>query len=337
MKKYRKDLKIYVLYGGNSSERPGSILSSLTIESALRSAKYKDVSRIDVTPSAFHTMLSNKPDLAFLTLHGGLGEDGSLQGFLEMAEIPYTSSGVAASAISANKVLFNRFVSSIGYLVPRQSVAKSINELKKLDDKFPKIIKPVSHGCSYGVFLVNNYDELCERAKFSLKFEGKIIVEDYIIGKEFAVGIFKDMNTPIVLPVAETKLVNGIFDYETKYPGGEHLYKTIIPAELEKEKKNELENMCKDIFMKLDCKGYVMMDVRFDNKGKFYFLENNTIPGMLNPVESYIPRMLKEYGLSLKQFVDIIVKSSISPKKKNVKILSEKEMVEYLGLKLAEN
>jgi len=337
----RKKLRIHVLYGGNSAERPGSVLSGITIESALHRAGYENVTRYDVTSDSVSSLVSNKPDLAFLTCHGGMGEDGTLQALLKLLEVPYTSSGVSASAISADKVLFNRFVTSLGYNAPDQFPISSINELEKKDWEYPLIIKPVKQGCSYGIFLVQNLDELKERVNFSLQFEGRIIIEKYIKGREFAVGIFKYPKTrhPIVLPIAETKLSKGIFDFETKYPGGEHLYKTIIPAEVSIEEREQLEDMCKNVFTKLGCRGYVMMDLRLDIKDQFYFLENNTIPGMLSPTESYIPKMLNARGISLEKFVDMIVESTLiyHYQKKNVSTPSEKEMVDYLGLKLAED
>jgi len=337
----RKKLRIHVLYGGNSAERPGSILSGKTIESTLRRAGYENVTRYDITSDSVFSLVSNKPDLAFLTFHGGMGEDGTLQALLELLRVPYTSSGVSASAISADKVLFNRFVTSLGYNAPDQFLISSINKLEEKDWEYPLIIKPVKQGCSYGVFLVQNLDELKERANFSLQFDGRIVVEKYIEGREFSVGIFEYPKTkhPIILPISETKLSKGILDFETKYPGGEHLYKTIIPAELSVEEREQLEDMCKNVFTKLDCRGYVRMDLRLDVKGQFYFLENNTIPGILSPTESDIPKMLNVMGISLEKFVDMIAESTLIHhyQKKNVNVPSEKEMVKYLGLKLAED
>jgi len=334
--KNRKDLDIHVLYGGFSSERPGSIMSSITVSNALIKAGYNKVKRRDINQNSVKTLIHEKPDVAYLAFHGGFGEDGTLQGFLELLGIPYTCSGVAASAISADKYLANKFVNSIGYNAPEQIVISDLNEIKKLDVKFPKIIKPIRQGCSYGLFLVNNHNDLNEKAKFSLKFDGQILIEDYIAGREFSIGIFENRKLqPIVLPIIETKLEREIFDYETKYPGGESLYKIILPANLGKEKNAELEKMCLDIFSKLECRGYSMIDIRMDKKGKFYFLENNTIPGMLSASESYIPRMLRHSNIPLEEFVDIIVESALKRHTKENNIPSEKEMVKYLGLKLA--
>jgi len=335
----RRRLKIQVLFGGDSSERPGSVMSGRTIESALRNAQYENVTRVDIIPHSIKKLISNKPDLAFIALHGGIGEDGTLQGFLDAIGVPYTSSGIAASAISANKFLFNKFVDSLGYKTPKQVVSSNITELSAVTGRYPKVVKPIAQGCSYGVFLVRNLKELKERADFSLKFGGQIVVEDYIPGREFAVGIFKNPKTglPVVLPIAEVKLKREIYDYETKYPGGESLSQTVIPANLSPHKKKELEEMSKKIFSSLDCKGYVRADVRMNRLGDFYFLENNTCPGMLSATESYIPRMVNANGQSLEGFVDMIVESSLRFSKPKGNVPSEREMVRYLGLKLAED
>lgn len=342
--KNRKNLDITVLCGGDSAERPGSILSGKTIENVLKDSGYRHVYLMDISKNNVKNLIKKKPDVAFLTFHGGFGEDGTIQGFLEMLNIPYTSSGVVASAISMNKFLFNRFVSAIGYNTPKQKLISSIEELKdqsRIGLTYPIVIKPVSQGCSYGVFLVNNQNDLINKAKFSMSFGGKILIEQYVFGREFSVGVYRNPvnREAVVLPIAETKLKREIFDFEAKYPGGENLSSTDIPAKLSINKENELRNISINIFNKLGCEGYSMIDVRHNSSGKFYILENNTLPGMLSSEESYIPRMLKASDKTLEYFLDLMIIGALkkSKYKKKFRNISEKEMVKYLGLKLAKD
>ncbi|KUK84273.1 MAG: D-alanine--D-alanine ligase [Microgenomates bacterium 39_6] len=337
--KKRKELKIFVLCGGDSSERPGSLLSGKTILELLKNAGYRNVGPFDVTTKNFLKLVKNKPDLVFLTLHGGYGENGILQGFLELIKVPYTGSGLLASAISANKIYFNRFVSSLGYPTPKQTIIKSLADIDSLKIDFPRVIKPATQGCSYGVFYVENVKELKERARFSVRFSDSLIIEEYIKGRELTVGIFENRKgNPVILPIAETILKRKILDYEAKYPGGEHLYQTVIPAKLKAKTERKIKQMCSTIFKALDCHGYVRMDIRLGNNGNIYIIENNTLPGMISVEESDFPKMLKIGGYRLEDFVDETILSTLINWNKRFKeeAPNELEMVNYLGLKLAE-
>src|SRR3990167_10815010 len=310
----RKDLPITVLYGGISSERPGSIRSSQTVADLLTRSGYSHVQRVDITPESVLSLANRDAiGVAFMTLHGGFGEDGTLQGMMEMLDIPYTGCGVAASAISADKVLFNHFVRSLGYNAPHQIVVPNEADIKTLNLYFPKVIKPATTGCSYGVFYVENMTDLLNRAGFTRKFSDRMVIEDFIEGDELSVGVFEDphSNKPHILPIAETILERKILDYEAKYPGGEYLYETIIPAYLKPDTQLEIETICADIFEQLNCRGYARMDLRLTSNGNIYWLENNTSPGMISVEESDFPKMLKVGGINLAEFVDLMVKSAL--------------------------
>jgi len=339
----RKFMPVTVLYGGDSSERTGSILSGKTIESLLREAGYEHVTGFDLT---FETILNiadkKKLGVAFVVMHGGFGEDGTLQGLLELFDIPYTGCGVAASAISADKALFNCFVRSLGYNVPNQIVISEKEKLNDLELTFPKVIKPATSGCSYGTFCVENMEELLVKSEFTRQFGDKMIIEDYIEGREFSVGILENPNyqEPFVLPITEIILKRKIQDFETKYPGGENLVEEIIPAELDSECKNRMSLICSDIFKKLNCRGYVRMDLRLTNQNEIYLLENNTSPGLISLEESDFTKMLQAGGISFTNFVDLSVQAALKNHLKKQKIINsipgEREMVEYLGIKFAE-
>ncbi|HRN70684.1 MAG TPA: ATP-grasp domain-containing protein [Candidatus Woesebacteria bacterium] len=335
----RREIPITVLYGGNSSERPGSIKSSLTVANLLEQSGYAHVNRLDITTQTIRELSANMPyGVAFMTMHGGYGEDGTLQGLLEMLDIPYTGSGVAASAISADKVLFNRFIRGLGYNAANQIVARTTEELADIDMTFPKVLKPANSGCSYGIFFVRDKEELLQRAAFTQKFSDRMIVEDYIPGRELTIGLFEDPHSrqPHVLPITENVLVREILDYEAKIPGGEHLYNVIVPAELDPATQQQIEEMSADVFQKLNCKGYVRMDLRLTENGDTYFIENNTNPGMLSLDESDFPKMLQAGGVDPVEFVDLMVEASLlnyqEKHSNNSQVPSKNEMVQYLGL-----
>lgn len=333
----RRQLPISVLFGGNSSERPGSIKSSITVANLLQQAGYEHVDRVDITDQTVRALAENRPfGVAFMTMHGGAGEDGTLQGLLEMLDIPYTGSGIAASAISADKVLFSNFVRGLGYKTANQIVVSRASELEGLDMTFPKVIKPATQGCSYGVFFVKDRAELLEKAAFSEQFSGRMAIEDYIPGREVSVGLFEDPHTgvPHVLPISEIFLKRPIQDFESKIAGGEALMETVIPAQLEPQLQGAIETICADIFTKLNCKGYVRMDLRIADNGDIYVLENNSSPGMLNMQESDFPKMLIAGGVNPPEFADLMVEAALLnyQERHAKKAPSKKEMVEYLGL-----
>jgi D-alanine-D-alanine ligase len=338
----RKQLPITVLFGGDSSERPGSIQSGLTVTSLLRGAGYATVNLFDVTDKTVRTLAEkNRPfGVAFMTMHGGTGEDGTLQGMLDMLGIPYTGSGIAASAVSADKVLFNKFVQGLRYNAPSQIVFKEISEIENLDITFPIVLKPAKQGCSYGVFYVENKEELLRHVPFSQRFSESVILEEYIPGREVSVGLYEDphSNTPHVLPIAELKLKRPIQDFESKICSEEQesLVETIIPAKLEPALESALVAICANIFLKLNCRGYVRMDFRIADSGEIFVLENNTIPGMLDINESDFPKMLIAGGIALNNFVDLMVEAALlNYEERHAKKgpPSKKEMMEYLGLK----
>lgn len=339
----RKNLPVTVLCGGSSSERPGSLLSGQTIETLLKDAGYVQTIRFDLRDDNIK-QLPNQNDIgtAFVVMHGGFGEDGTLQGLLDMHGIAYTGCGVAASAISADKALFNNFVRSLGLSVPNQIVIENIKDLEEIKIRSPKIIKPATQGCSYGVFYVENKTELLNRMNFSKRFSETTVIEDYIPGRELSIGLYEIPNSrqPRVLPILETILTRPILDFESKYPGGEHLSEIIIPAKMDSQVQKRIEFESIKIFNSLKCQGYVRMDLRLTPENEIYWLENNTSPGMISLTESDYPLMLQAGGVNPANFVDQIVESTlIRYQTKNTfkkTVPGEKEMVEYLGLKLAD-
>ncbi len=335
----RRELPINVVCGGDSSERPGSIKSGFTVAALLHQAGYARVQTVDVRRDSLHLLAARESaGVAFVTLHGGYGEDGTLQGMLEMLDIPYTGSGVAASAVSADKALFSRFVRGLGYNAPRQDVVGSVEVLEAIDMIFPKVIKPASSGCSYGIFFSTNKDELMRQARITAEFGSRIIVEDYIPGREVTVGLLEDPNggQPVILPLCENRLVRPILDFEAKIQGGEHLYEVELPAQLDPLTRDSIATAASHIFRELGCRGYVRMDIRLRDDGTFFFIENNTNPGLLSVDESDFPKMLVAGGIDPAKFVDMMIEASLrnyqskhDPRRMNMP--SKREMLGFLG------
>ncbi len=312
---YDKNLSISVVTGGEASERPGSLQSGETMKQALRAAGFRKVETFDLTKHSFPEMVRSGVELAYLALHGGYGENGALQGALELLDMPYTGPGVGASAISSDKSLFNAFVRSAGYLAPAQHTLSSMEDLDRpIPVRFPAVVKPSTQGCSYGVFLVDSLEDLRKKAAFSFEFGRVLVLEEFIDGREITVGVFADPDSdgPRVLPIAETVLYGKkIIDFEVKAPQGEKFYETVIPSSLSEALREKVVSACRDIFVKLGCKGHVRFDIRIDAEERLFFLENNTSPGMLNPHDSDFPKMLLADGISLAEFADKMVRDAI--------------------------
>jgi len=337
----RKQTPVTVIYGGNSSERAGSMLSGQTAMNLLIQAGYAHVQGYDLTSETLRALPPpSEIGVAFLTLHGGAGEDGTVQGYLNMLGIPHTGCDVAASAICQDKAVFSSLVSSYGYNTPGQTVVPKNVDITQMNFNFPVVGKPRNGGCSYGVFLAQNMEELVSNYDFTRKF-GDMVVEDFIPGREFSIGIFEDPKTgkPHVLPIVEVILHKGIQDFETKYPGGEELYEEILPAVLDPDVQHTIEAACADIFTRLGCRGYSRMDFRMAPDGTIYWLENNTSPGLIGE-ESDFPKMLVAGGVTLPDFADMMVEAALihyrEAKEEMANLPGEVEMCAYLGIPVAD-
>jgi len=334
----KQGMRVDVLCGGNSSEREGSLQSGETLLQSLRRSGFASSRLRDITYNNLTSLCDDRPDVAFLAFHGGYGEDGKIQALLELLDIAYTGSGVAASAISMDKYLFSRFVSSLGYNVPRQTVVEGLCTPSTQEIRYPAVIKPVNQGCSYGVFYVTSPAELEEHIGFARKFSDRVLIEEYIEGREFTAGIFDDpdLGQARVAPILETIIKGGkkIQDYEVKYNEEERFVESRLPAELSLEDESGIKSVCQDIYVKLGCSGFCRMDFRLTNLGEIYVLENNTCPGMLNLVESDFPKMLMSMGISMESFVEKMVERAMQSRNKRNSLAAPdaREMVRYLGL-----
>lgn len=309
-----KEKNIIVLAGWVSREREVSLRSGEKIYNALLKKGYK-VTLVDPMLDGWDKVL--KGDIVFIALHGKPGEDGTVQGFLETFNIPYTGSGILASSLAMNKVASKRIFKSVGLLTP---FFVSLDEFNSIDDfieealispGIPLVVKPVSEGSSIGVTIVKEREKLGGVVRDTIKRFGDIFVEEYIEGREITVGILEIDGKPVALPILELAPKNEFYDYEAKYTQG--LTDFIIPARMNPEKYKLAQRMALRAHTALGCVGFSRVDLITDRNDNPYVLEVNTIPGMTDL--SDLPAMAKAYEIEYEDLVELMLLSALKEKK----------------------
>lgn len=300
---------IAVLKGGMSAEREVSLNSGLACANALRELGYK-VTEIDVGIDLASVLEQTKPDIVFNALHGKYGEDGCVQGLLEIMKIPYTHSGVLASSIAMDKPMAKVIFASVGLKVPEGKLVTSEELLAGNPMPRPFVVKPANEGSSVGVHIMMAGDnrpmsELIadERKCPTTNHQQPVtyLVEEYITGREITVAVLND--TP--LGVTEIRPISGFYDYENKYTDGktEHL----CPAPLSASEYEKVMEMGLAAHRSLGCRGLTRSDFRYDGTN-FYILEINTQPGMTNL--SLSPEIAAHAGISFNELVQQLVEAA---------------------------
>lgn len=245
-------------------------------------------------------------DGVFNAIHGTPGEDGKLQGYFDMMEIPYTSCNAATSAMTFNKFLCNHFVDSYGISTANSvSFAKneSIEKIKVIERLgLPVFVKPAESGSSVGISKVSNENEFNKAVELAFSVSDRIIIEEFIKGRELACGIINRGKELIVFPLTEIISKKDFFDYEAKYTKG--MADEITPAEINEELELDIKTLSSVLYREMDCKGFVRFDFIVTDT-ELYFLEVNTIPGISEA--SIMPKMAEAYGMSLTEFFNIAV------------------------------
>jgi D-alanine-D-alanine ligase len=288
--------RVVVLYGGISAEREVSLSTGIEVIAALRGYGF-DVDPVDVGQDlgAVISALSPKPDAVFNALHGRFGEDGAIQGVLDWLGIPYTHSGVRASALAMDKQAAKALFVSAGLPVARGRVV-SIEDLEYADPlPLPYVVKPVKEGSSVGVSIVRVGDNRRAEVARTWTFGSTALVEEYIPGRELTVGVLDDR----ALAVTEIRAVAGTFyDYESKYADGGSLH--IVPAIVHPDAYDLAMKVAVDAHRVLGCRGASRCDFRYDDTagepGRLVLLEINTQPG-LTPT-SLLPEQAAHLGIS---------------------------------------
>lgn len=299
-------MHIAVLMGGWSLEREVSLSSAKGIIEAIKELGYK-VTPVDVTgdlTDLLNHLKKSSPDVIFNALHGIGGEDGVIQGVLEMLQIPYTHSGVTASAIAMDKILSRQIFSYQGIPVPDWKII-SFDDFKHAHPMdFPYVVKPVKEGSSFGVSLI--FTELdYQKALNTWSFGNQILVEKYIPGREIQVAVIDGK----AIGSIEIQMHSGFYDYEAKYTPGRTTH--LVPAPLNPKDEKEILKLAEKAYQTLGCRGASRVDFRCDDTKEhinFYLLELNTHPGM-TPL-SLVPEIAAHNGMSFKDLIQIMIQTA---------------------------
>jgi D-alanine-D-alanine ligase len=299
--------RIGVLMGGTSAEREVSLRSGNSVFKALKGLGY-DVRAIDVGPDVCSALVREGIEVAFLALHGGHGEDGSMQGLLEVMGIPYTGSGVLGSALAMDKLASKKIFSFHGILVPRFEVLNGTRASSRGSVSLPLVVKPAREGSSIGVSIVRDEAEFGEALRTALSFSGLALVEEYIEGKEVHVGILSDR----VLGGVEVRPGRGFYDYTAKYSVDAGT-RYIIPPELDGASYKKAKVMALRAHQALGLSGATRVDLIVDGRGNPYVLEVNTIPGMTET--SLLPKIALHAELDFPSLIEEILKDALERKR----------------------
>jgi len=305
--------KVAVLLGGKSSERDISLLSGDAIYQALLS-KGIDAIKIDAKGEWYKTLSEQNIDRVFIALHGRDGEDGVVQGFLQILNIPYTGSDTASSALAMNKQHSKQIWKHLGFSTsPFEMVIQTQNfdleSAKQLVGRLGNelFVKPVREGSSVGMSKVINLNELITAVKLAQKYDD-VLIEKFIDGKEYTVSILNGMALPSIRMVTP----NSFYDYDAKYCSSATEY--FCPSGLNEEEESALSHSAVNAFNALGCSGWGRIDfIRDGGNGEFMLLEANTVPGMTHA--SLVPKSARVAGIDFSELVMSILDTSLTTKK----------------------
>ncbi len=325
--------KIALVTGGFTGESVISLKSAAVVERTIDRTRY-DVYKILIYPNDWHYIGASgekipvdlndfsinlgdeiiKLDGVFNILHGSPGEDGKLAGYFDMLGIPYTTCDQLTSAITMNKGYTKAIVQDI----PELNVAKSlqlfentVENLQKIESQLvlPLFIKPNNGGSSIGMTKVKNWDSLPEALDKAFAEDKQVLVEEFVSGREFSIGIYKGKGEITVLPATEIKSSKEFFDYEAKYMPG--VAEEITPGRMNEEEKSRVDRIVYQVYEKLNCKGAVRVDYFLQHEtGKFYFIEINTVPGQTET--SLISQQVRVAGKDVKEFYSELIEEMFS-------------------------
>ncbi|HYF29833.1 MAG TPA: D-alanine--D-alanine ligase [Chitinophagaceae bacterium] len=320
---------IAFITGGYSSEAVISYKSAITIENNLDTNKY-NIYKIDITPNGWWYISDDgrktaidrssftlnfdgshiRFDAVFIGIHGTPGEDGKLQGYFDLLNIPYTSCDAATSALTFNK----RYTVAVAAFAGI-NVAKSVHLFKNDQQhsvgglQLPVFVKPNNGGSSIGMSKVTRAEDLPVAFEKAFKEDDQVLVEEFIEGREFTIGVFKSKGEIITLPFTEVKTHKEFFDFEAKYTPG--MSEETTPAQVDEAIAEKVRAAAKKVYAVFNCRGIVRMDFIYnENKGAPFLLEINTVPGQSEA--SIVPQQVKVMGWTLKEFYSKLIEECFS-------------------------
>ncbi len=317
-----RNLKIVVLMGGWSSERTVSLMSGEGIVAALKERGFTQVTPVDMDRNVAQVLAGIRPDVVFNALHGTPGEDGTIQGLLDLMQIPYTHSGLETSVIAIDKELTKMVLVPHGIRMPKGKIVETSTLFEGDPMARPYVLKPVNEGSSVGVAIVTdegNYGQpISARAEGPwLHFE-RLLAEPFIRGRELTVAVLGDE----ALCVTELKPKAGFYDFDAKYTDG--LTEHICPADVPPHIEQDMLDMALAAHRLLGCKGASRSDFRWDDsqgEAGIFLLEVNTQPGM-TPL-SLVPEQAKQKGISYGELVERIIAEALAPATDKAEALEE--------------
>jgi D-alanine-D-alanine ligase len=303
MQNNMKFRKIGVLMGGLSAEREVSLKSGAAVHKALLARGYNAVA-VDVGRDLAGQLAEKKIEVAFVCLHGRYGEDGAVQGLLELMGIPYTGSGVLASALAMDKVFAKKIFAASGLTITSYIVLKKGDtpDLAKLPFALPVVVKPSREGSSVGVSIVKTAEDFPGAVAEAFSHDSEILVEKYVKGREIQVGILNEK----AIGAIEIVPKNEFYDFEAKYTDGMATH--IMPAQLPQDQYRELLKLGERAHAALGCTGYSRVDFIVSAERDAYLLEVNTLPGMT--ALSLLPEIAQHAGIEFEELVERILLSA---------------------------
>ena len=306
-------MKIAVLCGGRSAEREVSLRSGEQVQAALRTLGH-EVRPVDIDAGTWDVLRDGGFDCVFNALHGRFGEDGTVQGMLELLELPYTGSGVLASALCMDKARAGAMMAGAGIPVPEFDELEvkegiSADRVDKLVDRYglPLVIKPVREGSTIGLTIAQDVDQVASGLLLASRYDRRVLAQKFVRGTEVTVGV---LATPdmVVLPPLEIVSDNPVYDYDAKYTAGKSHH--IIPARISEQADNDATAAAAKAFTLLGCAGMARVDIIVDSTDRPWVLEINTVPGLTSL--SLLPDAARAAGIGFEELCMRLVDHAVA-------------------------
>ena len=296
--------KVAVLMGGWAAEREVSLNSGAAVLAALQSAGV-DAHGVDVDRDILNVLQAGSYDRAFIVLHGRGGEDGVIQGALEVMQLPYTGCGVMASAISMDKLMSKRIWLGAGLPTPKFEMLTESSDFSGVVERLglPLMVKPATEGSSIGMAKVNKAEQLQQAWRDAAEYDSQVFAEQWIEGNEYTCAILDGEAQPLI----RLEIQNDFFDYEAKYQSNDTKYH--CPCGLNEDEEKQLQHLSKQAFDAVGGSGWGRIDLMRDHLGKTWLIEVNTVPGMTD--HSLVPMAAKANGISFEALVLKILETTV--------------------------
>ena len=309
-------MRIAVLQGGRSAEREVSLRSGEQVATALRARGHR-VDQVDLDPDVWNRLRDGAYDCVFVALHGRLGEDGTVQGMLEVLGLAYTGSGVLASALCIDKTRTNLLLQAEGLAVPpfAELEGEDPDEVERVAGRFglPLVLKPVREGSTIGLTIAHDDDAVASGAVLARRYDRRVMVQRFVSGTEITVGVLATPEVQ-VLPTLEITYENATYDYDAKYTAGRSHH--VIPARIPEEARRAASEAAARAFRAMGCEGMARIDFIVDRGCTPWLLEVNTVPGLTEV--SLLPDAARAAGVPFDELCERLVRHGVERRRRHV-------------------